>query len=175
MNNRRLEYNPLFESITDSARRYERISEQAIDKNKYAVEYARRIIETCYSQYLYFVNSVPNETIKKELLDVLSTFLDKQKTDLALDFKTFFDSMISKIEELITKISGEQSIRNLSNFSKLQEIYNKIEQGKDELKNVTFQEYTKQYANEYTSDPVKEAVKKFVEFSADTLKQSLKK
>ena len=175
MNNRRLEYNPLFESITDSARRYERISEQAIDKNKYAVEYARRIIETCYSQYLYFVNSVPNETIKKELLDVLSKFLDQKKTDQALDFKTFFDSMISKIEELITKISGEQSIRNLANFPKLQEIYNKIEQGKDELKNVTFDEYTKQYATEYTSDEVKKAVGDFVKFSSESLNQSLTK
>jgi hypothetical protein len=176
MNNRRLEYNPLFESITDSARRYETISEQTtVDKTKYAVEYARRIIETCYSQYLYFLNSVPDETAKNEMMTELDTFLQEQAKQPKIDLKSFFDAMISKIENLISKISSIQSIRNLENFSKLQEIYKKVEQGKDELKDVTFSAYTKQYATEYTSDPVKEAVGTFVKFSADALKQSLTK
>jgi hypothetical protein len=173
MNNRRLEYNPLFESITDSARRYETISENTVDKMKYAVEYARRIIETCYSQYVYFVNSVPDAAVKTKLLTELDTFLKGQITQQNLDVKTFFDSMISKMEDLVKQISGNQSIRNLENFDKLQSIYDKIEQGKDELKNVTMEEYTKQYAAEYTSDDVKLAVKNFVTFSSQALTQVL--
>ncbi len=175
MNNRRLEYNPLFESITDSARRYERISEQAIDKNKYAVEYARRIIETCYSQYLYFLNSLPDQTTKNDLMEKLNTFLKEQAKQPMIDFKMFFDEMISNIEKIIAEISNIQSIRNLENFPKLQEIFKKVEQGKDELKNVTFDEYTKQYATEYTSDEVKKAVGTFVKFSSESLNQSLTK
>ena len=174
MNNRRLEYNPLFESITDSARRYETISEQStVDKMKYAVEYARRIIETCYSQYVYFVNSVPDATLKTKLLTELATFLKDQISQKKLDVKTFFDAMISKMEDLVKQISGNQSIRNLENFDKLQSIYSKIEQGKDELKNVTMAEYTKQYATEYTSDDVKAAVTSFVTFSSEALAQTL--
>ena len=68
---------------------------------------------------------------------------------------------------------GNLSIRNLENFDKLQSIYDKIEQGKDELKNVTMEEYTKQYAAEYTSDDVKLAVKNFVTFSSQALTQVL--
>jgi hypothetical protein len=173
MNNRRLEYNPLFESITDSARRYETISEQTtVDKTKYAVEYARRIIETCYSQYLYFLNSLPDETKKNEIIAELDKFLEDQAKQPMIDFKTFFDAMISNIENIITQISSIQSIRNLENFSKLQEIFKKVEQGKDELKDVTFVEYTKQYATEYTSPDVKKAVGTFVKFSSEALKQS---
>jgi hypothetical protein len=173
MNNRRLEYNPLFESITDSARRYETISENTADKMKYAVEYARRIIETCYSQYVYFLNSVPDAALKATLLNELDTFLKAQTTQKNLDVKTFFDSMISKMEALVKEISGNQSIRNLQNFDKLQSIYSKIEQGKEELKNVTMVEYTKQYATEYTSDDVKAAVNSFVTFSSQALTQIL--
>ena len=165
MNNRRLEYNPLFESITDSARRYETISEETtVDKTKYAVEYARRIIETCYSQYLYFLNSVPDETTKNDLMEKQNTFLKDQAKQTMID-----------IEKIIAEISSIQSIRNLENFSKLQEIFKKVEQGKDELKDVTFIEYTKQYATEYTSDPVKTAVGTFVKFSSESLIQSLAK
>ena len=176
MNNRRLEYNPLFESITDTAKRYETISEETtVDKTKYAVEYARRIIETCYSQYLYFLNSVPDETTKNDLMEKLDTFLKDQAKQTMIDFKMFFDAMISNIEKIIAEISSIQSIRNLENFSKLQEIFKKVEQGKDELKDVTFIEYTKQYATEYTSDPVKTAVGTFVKFSSEALIQSLAK
>lgn len=176
MNNRRLEYNPLFESITDTAKRYETISEETtVDKTKYAVEYARRIIETCYSQYLYFLNSVPDETTKNDLMEKLDTFLKDQAKQPMIDFKMFFDAMISNIEKIIAEISSIQSIRNLENFPKLQEIFKKVEQGKDELKDVTFIEYTKQYATEYTSDPVKTAVGTFVKFSSEALIQSLAK
>jgi len=174
MNNRRLEYNPLFESLTDSARRYEKISEEATaDKMKYAIEYARRILETCYSQYVYFVNSVPDSATKNEMLKQLDTFLKKENEQQKIDFKIFFDSMITKMEELAGKVSGNQAIRNLENFEKLQQIYTKIEQGKDELKNVTVPEYTKQYATEYTADAVKDAVKSFVQFSSQSLSQIL--
>ena len=174
MNNRRLEYNPLFESLTDSARRYETISEQSTtDKMKYAVEYARRIIETCYTQYVYFVNSIPDSATKQTVLTELEAFLKKENEQPSIDFKNFFDSMIAKMEELAGKVSGNQAIRNLENFEKLQQIYNKIEQGKDELKNVTVPEYTKQYATEYTSDAVKNAVKSFVKFSSESLSQIL--
>jgi len=173
MNNRRLEYNPLFESLADSARRYERIVEQSTpDKIKYAVEYARRIMETCYSQYVYFVNSVPDATVKTTLLTSLSTYLKEQK-DKGLDIKTFFDGMISKMEDLVKQISGNQAIRNLENFEKLQSIYDKIEQGKNELKDVTMEEYTKQYSTEYTSPEVKKAVNDFISFSSQALDQSL--
>ncbi len=174
MNNRRLEYNPLFESLTDSARRYQTISEDATtDKMKYAVEYARRIIETCYTQYVYFVNTIPDSVTKKTVLTELEGFLKKENEQPKIDFKTFFDSMIAKMEELVGRVSGNQAIRNLENFEKLQQIYNIIEQGKDELKNVTVPEYTKQYATEYTSDDVKNGVKSFVKFSSESLSQIL--
>ena len=107
MNNRRFEYNPLFESLTDSARRYETISEQATaDKMKYAVEYARRIIETCYTQYVYFVNTIPDSATKKTVLTELEAFLKKENEQPSIDFKNFFDSMIAKMEELAGKVSG---------------------------------------------------------------------
>lgn len=187
----KIENNPLFESLKDSARKYEKISENNPgatgstgststgaapnkEKIKYAVEYARRIIETCYSEYIYFLNSIPDQGIKNDLITKTDELMKSQKTD-PKGFKMFFELMVSKMEELAGKVTGSPAIRNLPNFDKIQEVYSKFEKAKNELSEVTFKEYVKEYANEYTSKEVNDAVKAFVEFSSQALEQSLKK
>lgn len=175
MNNRRLDYNPLFESIIDSAKRYEKISEELSqeEKTKYAIEYARKIIEICYSQYIFFVNCIPDNTLKNKAIEETVTFLKNQNVE-SINFRTFFDAMIVKMNELSNSISGNQAIRNLANFSDLQKIYQKFESGVKILQDEVVKKYEKQYSTEITSPKVTEAVKSFVKFTYEALDQSLK-
>lgn len=171
MKNNRLEYNPLFESLTDTARRYERISEEDEQtteyKKKYAAEYATRILAMIYEQYSYFVSSMPvEEKTRSEWKNNLQNFIKENSTKSDLSFKEIADSMISEMDKVNSSLkSNEIFSKKLKAYPSLENIQNNISGGIKELKN-TIDLYSQKYGD-MTKDP--SVIGKVKEFITNTI------
>ncbi|NBU98873.1 MAG: hypothetical protein EBS19_11800, partial [Spirochaetia bacterium] len=135
MNNRRLEYNPVFESITDSARRYSRISEEENDQNykkQNAITYAKRILQISGSTLNYFVISIPNPTVRGK---VLKTLMDFWSTQIANKSAITFENLFDKVsEQWGTMEKNITSSKEMLVYEGVNEIYAEVTKGLEQMK-----------------------------------------
>jgi len=172
MNSRKIEYNPLFESVSDVAKRYRIINEEVSPeyKLKVAKEYAVMILQVMYDNYLYFVGSIPNETLKKSLKAELFNFVkseyDKQGT---VTFSGFMDSLKTKWTQSLSAITSNSDLIKLS--AMIKEIYNDVDKGMKELENAA-KLYNEKYPTESNSPEVSAAVQGLVQSCYTSLSAS---
>ena len=90
--------NPLFESLVVTAKKYERIHE-ATDpayKLKYAKEYAAKILQLVYDQYIYFVSSIPLKSLKDDILTKSLEFIESKATGSNLTLQGLSEDIIKQ-------------------------------------------------------------------------------
>jgi hypothetical protein len=169
MNNRRLEYNPLFESIADSARRYSRISEDAVDQNykkQTAVAYAKKMLQITGSTINYFVISIPNPTVRARVLKTLLDFWSNEVTNKSTaTFETLFNKVAGQWDILEKDImnSSEMSV-----YEGIDEVYVEISNGLERMKSAA-KIYLEKYPEESKSGEVTTAIGTML----DSIKQNL--
>ena len=189
MYNKRLEYNPLFESLTETARKYSRINEEGetlIDqgstggtgaflkpgtseyKIKYATEYAVKIFQLIYDEYNYFINSITDETVKAryaaEMFDFIK--LNSQKADINLD-------IISK--DIITKwqiMNASTEVKKIAESSEdFKKAYDSINKGVAKISQL-LSAYSQKYGTEIRNTALVTAVKEFITNALTTLEKA---
>jgi hypothetical protein len=182
MSSRRLEYNPLFESLADSARRYSKINEEGEAgltgatnsasqeyMMKYAKEYAKRIVQIVYEQYFYFASSIPDTTLKQKYVGEALEFLKTQKDKGAgITFKELADATIANGKKLIEAINLNTDLINSAPIIK--EIYANVESGMTEMENAVKQ-YIEQYGAYSTSPEVVQVLKDFCNLTYTNLEK----
>jgi hypothetical protein len=183
MGNHRLEYNPLFESLTDSARRYSAINEEdavagqaGTTSNeylvKYAKEYAKRLVQISYEQYFYFVSSIPDSAMKQKYLKEAIDFLKTQETQGAnLSFKAMIDGIISNCKKVVSEINLNADLINSAPI--LKDIYSNVEKGMNEMDNAVKQ-YIEQYGTFSNTPEISQLLKDFCTLTYTNLQQYLK-
>lgn len=171
MNNRKLEYNPLFESLADTARRYERINEEVSPevKIKYAKEYAKKILDAIYQQYVYFVYSIPDSTLKQTAIKEALTFIQglSAKTTAQLSLETIVDEFTKKWDAIET---SSQDIDAMKKAPILKDIYADVNKGMEEIKNAV-KVYLEKYGTEASSNAVLTDIKTFVDSAKTSMEQ----
>lgn len=183
MNNSRLEYNPLFESLRDSARRYSIINEEdlATSQNtnsqeyllKYAKEYAKRLSQIAYEQYFYFVSSIPDATMKQQYVNEALEFIKTQMSKGAnLSPKEMIDTIIANTKKVVEAINLNADLINSAPIIK--EIYSNVEKGMTEMENAVKQ-YVEQYGTFASSPEVSQVLADFCKLTYTNLEQYLKK
>jgi len=154
MYNRRLEYNPLFESLSETAKRYQRIDEDAVDsdyKKKAAVDYAKRLLEITWGQLGYFIEAIPNPELKAKIKAQLLDF-SKQitlRTDLTVD--ELINVVTEKWKAFKDDITRAKEVEAYA--TKLQEVYDKVSQAMDKMVSAT-KIYLEKYPDESRSNEV---------------------
>lgn len=187
MNNRRLEYNPLFESVTETAKKYSKINEEGqtlIDtgttgaggaskgseeyKIKYAKEYAIKIFQLIYDEYIYFMNSIQDETAKQKYAQEILDFLkaNSQKSDI--NFEIISKEILTKWESMNSSSEVKKIAESSDDFRKA---YQDIAQA---IKNFTLllNSYSQKYGKELSNNSVMTAIKSFVNTALSTLSQA---
>lgn len=185
MNNSRLEYNPLFETLSDSARRYSRINEEdlvgatgagtvsAEYSAKYAKEYAKRLIQIAYEQYFYFASSIPDATLKQKYVQEALEFLKTQETKGAnLSFKEMIDGVIANCKKVVEAINLNADLINSAPIIK--DIYSNVEKGMLEIENAVKQ-YLEQYGTFSGTNEISQLLIDFCKLTYANLEQYLKK
>ena len=170
MNNRRLEYNPLFESITDSARRYQRISEDAVDpqyKKQAAVNYAKRIIRIVGDQINYFVMSIPSPTVRATTLKTLLEFLTTTASKTGITFEELFNTFV---EEWNTLEKSIVSSSEMSKYEGIDEIYLKVANGMEKMKSAASL-YIEKYPEDSKSGEVTTALSEMMKMVKQSIEQ----
>lgn len=162
MSNKKIEYNPLFESLSEVAKRYERIGEQENTESddyklKSAKDYAIRILQMIYDEYLYFLNSVPSDEFRKKYKEEIITFMDTEskKTDVNMELlvKSIMDKWkaVNKSESVTKASEKSEAIRNS---------YSTVEMGISKLDELV-KTYTEKYKKEMMDPSVAKAIKDF--------------
>lgn len=162
--------NPLFESLVDTAKKYERIQE-ATDpeyKMKYAKDYAVKIIQMIYDQYIYFVSSIPSEELKDRLFKEGITFVESKFREPNPTLKGLAEDLMKQWESVSGSISANPAIQNLS--PQIKEIYQKVGEGM-KASNDALNSYFEKYTQESTSPEVVNKIKTFMMGSLEALKQ----
>lgn len=168
MNNKTI-YNPLFESLKETARRYDRINEDSAEyRLKGAIEYANKILQLTFDQYVYFVTSVPLASLKQDLVKKSLTFVDGLGTKTDLTLQSVIDLITKEWESASGSIMANQDLMKLSPAVK--DIYTKVSEGMSALKE-TVDLYIKRYGTEMNNPQVTTAIKTFVGNSAKILKE----
>jgi hypothetical protein len=185
MYNKRLEYNPLFESLTETAKRYSRINEEGATggtggtgdflkpgtsayKTKYAIEYAKKIFQLIYDEYFYFLSSIKDETIKNKFKSELFDFikLNSQKSDINLD-------VIAK--DIITRwqtMNSSTEVKNIAASSDdFRKAYESIDKGVVKLSQL-LSAYSQKYGTEATNPSLITEVKTLINNALTNLEQA---
>ena len=162
--------NPLFESLEKTAKKYERIQE-ATDpayKMKFAREYAKKLLQLVYDNYIYFISSIPLESLKTETIKKSIDFINSRTTSNNLTVAGLSDDFIKQWESVYGAITANQDLQSLS--PEIKDIYLKVGEGMKQYKNA-LDSYLKKYGTEASSPEVLQTVKNFIVNSSEALKQ----
>ncbi len=172
MNNRNM-YNPLFESLTDTARRYERVHEEKDPayRLKSAQEYANKILQLAFNEYSYFVSSVPLPALKQELLKKNLDFFDGLATKTDLNIQGAVDAVMKEWESTAGSLMANQDLQKMS--PAIKEIYTMVGDGMKTLKGAA-DIYLRRYSAEVNKPEVINSVKTFVANTIKALKEKNK-
>lgn len=166
MNNRRLEYNPLFESIVDSARRYEKISEEVVDDNykmEAAINYAKKIVQMLGDQVNYYVFTIPNPTVRATTLKALMEFWGKAAAGST--FEEIFNMVSSQWDTLEKSIANSAEMKV---YVGIEDVYAKVSGGIQKMK-----ETAKIYLDTYPEESKNGVVNKAVQDIAAAIKTNI--
>jgi hypothetical protein len=173
MSNKKLEYNPLFESLVGTARRYERIKEQENTESgdykvKNAKEYALKIVQILYDEYLYFLNSIPDEDERKKYKSELLSFIESESKKTDTNMELLAKSMIAKFQE----INKSSSVTKASEKSEtIKNAYSKVEQGISNFMELV-KLYNEKYAKEIADPSVANGIKEFMTNASANLQKA---
>lgn len=162
--------NPLFESLAVTAKKYERIHEDTDPayKLKYANEYAAKILQLVYDQYIYFVSSIPLKSLKDDILKKSLEFIESKATGSNLTLQGLSEDIIKQWDSVSGSIMASQDLQKLS--PEIKNIYLKVGEGMKASKSA-LDSYLKKYGNEASSQEVLQTVKSFIINSDKALKE----
>lgn len=164
--------NPLFESLWNTVKRYEVIQEDSKEyKLKSAKDYANKILQLAYSQYVYFASSVPSYGLKKDLLKNSLAFMDQQASKPNLTLKDFLDGLFKQWESASGSIMADGDLLKLP---EVKEMYLKVGEGMNALKQV-LETYEKRYGSQAADPSILTMVKDFITNATTALKEKNKK
>jgi len=175
MAHRNLPYNPLFESLNETARRYERFNESDVSpeyKRKYAIEYGSRIIQLMYDQYVYFTSSIPIEALRTQLYKDLVSFVDLQSTK-ENTLKTIADSIMTILNNVLLEVNKrkESDFNEQNKKQWVIDAYKKLEEGLGKME-AAVNEYNKLYSEPYPE--VNKMIQDFLTNAKTALEQTKK-
>lgn len=199
MSNKKLEYNPLFESLTETARKYSRINEEGSPYNasetiidlgstgssapakgsseykiKFAAEYAVKIFQLIYDEYTYFLNSIKDQTLKQKYATSLYEFVEQNSIKTDLNFDLLGKELITKWEVMNASSEMKNIAASSDNFKKA---YDNISKAISKFK-LLLSAYSQKYGTELSNNLVKDSIKSFISTAFTTLqtaKQDTKK
>lgn len=164
-----LEYNPVFESLSQQAKKYTNIhiNEDVIKyEGEKSQKYLKLIIDKICSRIVTFTTSVPEKDLRDSLLRILA----EGYKELSTGTSTNLDALINSLKELFDEAYAE--IASSTSRDKLVPIYDKVKDGMELLLDA-YENLKKKYPSE-TSNPVSlENAKKYLTASMESFNSTL--
>ena len=175
MRNSYLEYNPVFESLSQKAKKYTgiHINEDALAyEGEKSQKYLKLLIDSINGRIITFTTSIP----EKSLRDLVLGIMDQGYKTLSTSAPANIDALIASMADLFDKAYIQ--IAASSDKGKLVPIYDKVKEGM-ELLLKAYENLKKKYPTEMSNPVSLENAKKYLTSSiatfTDTLEELKKK
>jgi hypothetical protein len=144
MRNQYLGYNPVFESLSQQARKYTNvhINEDAIAyEGEKSQKYLKLIIDNISSRIITFTASIPEKKLRDSVLAIIDQGYKTLSTSAPANLDALIASMRGLFDEAYTEVGGSSS------KDKLVPIYDKVKEGM-ELLMKAYENLKKKYPSE---------------------------
>jgi len=169
MRNSYLGYNPVFESLSQQAKKYTNvhINEDVIKyEGEKSQKYLKRIIDKLCSNIVTFTTSIPEKTLRDSLLGILDTGYKGLSTTPPANIDHLITSINGLFDEAYTQIAASGS------KEKLIPIYDKVKEGM-ELLIKAYENLKKKYPSEISNPESLENAKKYLTASINSFTNTL--
>lgn len=169
MRNPYLEYNPVFESIAQQARKYKGayINEDALAyEGEKSQKYLKLLIDSMTSRITKFTVSIPDKTIRDSILQKIKEGYE----NLAKSSPANLDEFLVSVNNLFN--GAYEGVKASSLKEKLIPIFDKVKEGMDLLIN-SYENLKKKYPNEMTNSETLGNAKKFLTDSINSFTATL--
>ncbi len=149
MGNSHLGYNPVFESLTQQAKKYStiHIDEDVINyEGEKSQKYLKMILDTVSNAVIAFSASIPEKELRSNILGVIAEGLKSLSTGTPANI----DALLSSLQEIFDKVYASVSASTAKD--KLVPIYDKVREGIENTAKA-YEELKKKYPSEM-SNPV---------------------
>jgi hypothetical protein len=169
MRNSYLEYNPVFESLSQQAKKYSGfyINEDTIKyEGEKSQKYLKLLIESINSKIITFTASIPQKDLRNSVLSIIG----EGYKNLSASTPANIDALLTSMDELFDKAYVE--VAASSSKDKLVPIYDKVKEGMKILMKA-YENLKKKYPSEMSNPVSLENAKKYLDASITSFNNTL--
>jgi hypothetical protein len=169
MRNSYLGYNPVFESLTQQAKKYTNvyINEDVIKyEGEKSQKYLKLLIDTISSKIITFTTSIPQKDLRNSILGIMDQGYKTLLTAAPANIDALIASMVDLFDKAYVQIAAS------SDKAKLVPIYDKVKEGM-ELLMKAYENMKKKYPAEMSNPVSLDNAKKYLTASIATFTTTL--